>query len=364
MPRSPAVIRQVAAYRLAFAVTALTVLLTAVSAATAAGFAGATTGAAVRGSLTASPASAILVTAAATLARADADSQQVSRALRAASPGLPLTITTSTWSEPLNLPPGDSAAARAQAQAQVILLPGLRRHARLLRGSWPRGPAPSTGSGSTGSGSTGSGSTGSGSTVSVCLSADAARLLHLTVGQSLTLRDSVTGAALRVRVSGVYQPLSPSSIYWSLDPLGHAAVAREAGFASYGPLVTTPAAVSSGLVPVASQVWLAVPDASRITAVNLSAAGSRIAAADSGLANSATLDAVVSTQLPALMQALATALVVARSQMLIGLLILLVIAGATLIVAIRLLGDQRAGEAPLLMARGASRRQLARRGVA
>src|ERR1035438_7487718 len=219
MPRSPAVIRQVAAYRLAFAVTALTVLLTAVSAATAAGFASATTGAAVRGSLTPSPASAILVTAAATLARADADSQQVSRALRAASPGLPLTITTSTWSEPLNLPPGDSAAARAQAQAQVILLPGLRRHARLLRGSWPRGPAPSNGSGST----------GSGSTVISGLSADAARLLHLTVGQTLTLRDSVTGAALRVRVSGVYQPLSPSSIYWSLDPLGHAPVAREAG---------------------------------------------------------------------------------------------------------------------------------------
>ena len=57
-------------------------------------------------------------------------------------------------------------------------------------------------------------------------------------------------------------------------------------------------------------------------------------------------------------------MVVARSQLAVGILILLVIAGATLALAVSLLSSQREAEAALLRARGASRRQLFRTGAA
>ena len=345
MPRLPAAVRHVAGYRLAFAVTALTVVVAAASAATAAGFAAATTGAAARQAL--APQS-ILVTAPATRASAAADDRQVTSTLRAASSGLPLAISVSSWSQPMNLPPGGPAGAHAQAQ--VISLPGLARHARLVSGQWPAGAAAAS-----------AGTAGGAGPVPACLPAASARLLGLAAGQTVTVRASLSGAALRVRISCVFRPLAPGTSYWRLSPLGAAAVSRAGGFASYGPLVTTAAVMDGGPVPVATRAWVAVPDTSRITARDLASLGTQLAGADASLAGS--ISAVVSGGLPATLQALATGLAVARSQLLLGLLILLVTAGVTLVVAIRLLDSQRAGEAPLLMARGASRRQLARRGA-
>ena len=69
----------------------------------------------------------------------------------------------------------------------------------------------------------------------------------------------------------------------------------------------------------------------------------------------------MTTSLPAQLSALATALVVARTKILAGILTLLVIAGATLGIAARLLAQRRATETALLGARGASRTQIARR---
>ncbi len=54
---------------------------------------------------------------------------------------------------------------------------------------------------------------------------------------------------------------------------------------------------------------------------------------------------------------------VARTELLAGLLTLLVVAGATLALAVRLLAQRRTAEAALLSARGASRAQLARRAL-
>ena len=73
---------------------------------------------------------------------------------------------------------------------------------------------------------------------------------------------------------------------------------------------------------------------------------------------------VVTTGLPGLLTGLERAVVVARSQLAVGILILLVIAGATLALAVSLLSGQREAEATLLRARGASRSQLTRTGLA
>ena len=59
---------------------------------------------------------------------------------------------------------------------------------------------------------------------------------------------------------------------------------------------------------------------------------------------------MVTTSLPQEFTALATALVVARTELLAGLLTLLVVAGATLALAVRLLAQRRTAEAALLSA--------------
>ncbi|MGH3273653.1 MAG: FtsX-like permease family protein, partial [Streptosporangiaceae bacterium] len=343
----PAAVRHVAGYRLAFTVTALTVLISAASVATAAGFAAATTGAAVRQAL--APTS-ILVTAPVSPASGAGAERQVTATLRSASTGLPLTILASSWTQPMNLPAGGPAGPHAQTQ--VISLPGAASHARLVSGAWP---AEDTSGTAAGQGPVRPGA------ITACVPLASARLLGFRVGQVLSLRGSVSNAPLTVTISCIYRPLAPDGSYWRLSPLAGAAVSRVGGFASYGPLITTTAVMSGGQVPVTSRAWVAIPAVDRISAPDLAALGAHLASAESSLTNS--ISAVVSGSLPGTLAALATAVAVARSQLLLGVLILLVVASATLVVAIRLLASQRAGEAPLLMARGASRRQLARRGA-
>ncbi len=177
----------------------------------------------------------------------------------------------------------------------------------------------------------------------------------------------MTGAKVRVKVTGIFRPPGPASPYWSLSPVGRAGVQRTNGFTVYGPLVTTPAAAASG-VPVVSAAWLATPRITGHGAANLAAVSQRLAAglgSEGGTSGSLAgmPQTAVTTSLPALLTQLGTALLVARSQLLIGVLILLVIVAAAVAVSVRLLAVQREPEAALLAARGASRAQLAARGA-
>jgi hypothetical protein len=348
MRRPPTAVRHVAAHRLSFAAVALTVLFTTVCAASAAAFASTVTGIAARRSLATDAGNTILVSSQVSAASARSADATVRSALRRAATGLPLNFTTSVQSPQLNLPasylPQRRAGSREQALAQVISLPSLAHHASLVTGSWP--------------------AAASGGPVPVCLPAQPASQLHLAVGATLTLRDEPARTSVAVRVSCLFREDQPASPYWSLSPLGRSGIARTPGFTSYGPLVTTAAAMDSGRVPVGSAAWLAQPVFGALRAPNLTDLGSRIGAAATVLANSGALGgAIVTTRLPALLSNLATTLVVARSQLLIGVLILLVIAAATVTVMARLLVTHRAAEAALLAARGASRRQLASRGI-
>jgi FtsX-like permease family len=343
MRRAPVTVRHITARRLAFAATAATVLFTTVFTAAAATFASTVTGAAIRRSLSASPGSTITVTAPTTAAGAARASETVSSEIRKGLPGLPFAMSESLRSDILDLPAAGPAGHHAQTQ--IISLADLRAHTVQVSGTCP-------------------GAHGPAGVVPVCVPAAAARLLRLAPGDTLSLRDSVTGARVQVRVTGVFRPLGPASQYWSVDPLGRSAVQRSGGFTVYGPLVTSQAAAASGAVPVSSGAWLVLPDFSRLNSPNLATLGNKLSAALGSLSGSAQLpSAVPTTGLPAELANLATALLVARSQLLIGVLILLVIAGAALAVAVRLLAVRREPEVALLAARGASRRQLAARGV-
>ena len=342
MRRPPASLRHVTAHWLAFAAVALTVLFTTTAAAAAAAFASTITGIATRQSLSSAAGHTILVTAQTTAAAAAQNSRLVTSTLRDASAGLPLAFTGSIQSPYLNLP--GTGRAAPQQLAQIISLPGLDQQAALLDGSWPAGSA--------------------GGQVPVCVPAQPAGQLRLAVGDTVALRDTPDGTTVSIRVSCIFRRRRAAAPYWSLSPVGPAGIQHAGGSVIYGPLVTSPAIMAGGRVPVGSAAWLAQPDFGRLRTPGLAALGSQIAAAAAQLGNSAALNgANVTTQLPALLGNLATALVVARSQLLIGVLILLVIAGATVTVTVRLLAMRREAEAALLAARGASRRQMAARGV-
>src|SRR5215469_4528477 len=336
MRRMPAAVRYLTLHRLAFCVTALTVLVTAAATAATAAFAADAATVGNRQTLTDNSSSSVLVTA--NTSQVSAATSAVERTISDAARGLPISFFSAPQSDPLDLPSG---RVGARSQTFLLELGQLRQHARLLSGRWPVSAA--------------------GSILQACLPATAARLLGLTAGNTVTVRDSLTHSTVGLRISCTFSEVDPADSYWQLDALGTASVTKAGGFTTYGPMVTTEPATSWPVAPSAGN-WLAVPNFSAMTATNLSSLSSSLANALSGLTNSSTISPVITTNLPSLLSDQAVALEVSRSQLLIGQLILLVIAGASLAVAVNLLASQRAGEPGLLMARGATRWQLAARG--
>jgi hypothetical protein len=183
--------------------------------------------------------------------------------------------------------------------------------------------------------------------------------MHLAAGDLLTIRGLTDRITPTVRVSCTFARRQPASGYWSLSPVPGSGLQSSGGWAQYGPLVTSPAVLARRQIPLQSAVLWAQPDFGALQTAGLAGLASRLGAAVTSLTSSQALGgATVTTRLPAQLSALATAVVVARSQLLIGLLILLVIAGATITVTVRLLAASREAEMALLAARGAGRHQL------
>ncbi len=357
MRRPPPALRHVITHRVAFGAVILTTLITAAFTAAAVSFVSAITAGAARSELSGKPGSAIVVTASVSPGNVRAADTRVAdmitgRSGHGTGAQIPATVKVSLQSDVLDLPrhisgdaPGDP---HSRPQTQLISMPGLATHVALLSGSC-RG--------------------GSGRIVLACVPKVAAQALGLSVGEHLTLRDAVSGKPLRVDITGIFRPLLPASPYWLMSPISPDSVRRSSAYTFAGPLVTTPAVASAGHFTVTSAAWLGVPDFSRLTGGNLASIGNELAGRINALPNSNIVvgsiipDASVTTNLPAELTAVSTALVVTRTQLLAGMLTLLVVAGATLSLAVRMLAQRREAEAALLAARGASRMQLARRGL-
>ena len=342
MRRAPAIVRRLLPHRLALAAAALTVLLAATLLAALAAFSATVSGHAVRTSLEGNSGTTISVNATVDSA---ATVQSVGGKLRTwftAALGAPVTVWDAASSDYLNFPRG---IGLPDAQTHLISLTGLYAHAVLVAGSWPTVVSGSA-------------------TVPAAVPAGLARSLHLAAGQTVRLHVSASGAPVDVRITGIFRPLQPGSPYWLLRSAS-GGVQEAGGFADYGPLVTSPAAMTAGRVPVVAATWAAVPDVARLSAADLQAHAGRLQSALNRVGGLGGLqNQTVATGLPGLLSGLGTALVVARSQLAIGAAILLVIAGATLALATVMLSSQRQAEAALLRSRGASRWQLAGSGLA
>ena len=281
---------------------------------------------------------------------AAADSQQIRAALRQAWPGVGFQLASARWTPTLQLPP--LAGGTIIRSLQVGSLDGLSTQATLTAGTWPGPPRP-------------------GDPVPAALPAAAASRLHLTVGSVLTATPPSGGTPTTLRVTGLFKARNPDSTYWALDPLpvsgisiqrssfGYAGLNSSQTTASYGPAMVNPAAFG-GALTVNQASWTALPQAPAMARGNMEALNAGTSEAVSQLSVLLPKGLSVTSSLPRLLSGIASTIVLTRSLFTIAALQLLLVAGAGLVLAARLLAGMREEESALLRARGATTWQVVR----
>jgi hypothetical protein len=285
---------------------------------------------------------------------AAADSRLIRATLRQAWPGVGFQMESALWAEPIQL--SASANGTLTAQIQPAALDGIGARATLTAGDWPGLPQ-------------------RGDPLPVALPAAVASRLHLRLGSVLTGTPASGVAPISLRVTGLFRPRNPASLYWAVDLLPssgisvqHSSVVTAGGSeavtsANYGPAVVNPAAFGGALA--ASQAsWTVLPQAPAMARGNLGALSARTSQAVSQLSVVLPEGLQVTSSLPQILAGLASTNVLDRSLFTIAILQLLLVAGAGLVLAARLLASLREDESALLRARGATRWQVTRPVVA
>jgi hypothetical protein len=318
----------------------LLAVLTSVTVATAlASFGARALSAAADKRLASAPGTALQVSGQIGGGTASADTPVIRAAIRSALGQVPFTMATGRWSDEFALPgrPGGTQVPLIQA----ALLAGVRAHAELVAGTWPGRQLP-------------------GQPIGVVLPVATARTLGFTAGEVLDLRDNLTGLPARFQVTGLFRARDPAARYWGLSLLGTSGQLVRGTFITYGPMLVDPSAFSAGGLTVGDASWLIAVDTARIPPGGISELGSRLDAAVTALRTRQGLGGLeVTTDLPQVLSALGSGLVVSRSLLLVGSLQLILLATAAAALAARLLAGQREGENALLSARGVARAQLA-----
>jgi ABC-type antimicrobial peptide transport system permease subunit len=339
------------AHWVVIAAATLTTLVAATVGAALAVFGGQALGLAVRHDLSAAPGTALSVTAQVSApSQATSDTATLKQAIGGAMPGVPYSFNQALWSDPLGLVPGALPATPASAgrgntpTVEAASMSGIEGHAVLVSGAWPA-------------------ATGTSQPVPAALPASAATLLHVSVGDVLTLRDRISNATVRFKVTGLFAPRragGPAAAYWALDELPASGVSAASGFAIYGPLVVGQPAIGT-LITANSGAWVAQPDMAAFTGGDLGSVAASVTSLSASISGSSAMaGAQLTTSLPAVLTDTANSLTAARSLLVVSALQLLVLAAAALLAVARLLATQRDGETALLAARGATRWQLAR----
>ncbi|MEV7773424.1 FtsX-like permease family protein [Kitasatospora sp. NPDC086791] len=165
------------------------------------------------------------------------------------------------------------------------------------------------------------------------------------------LTDRFDGKPLTVRVTGAYRAVDPFDLYWRIDPVGGHEV-EVGGFTTFGPMMVDQSAFTAGGLLQSSRGWLLDADFAGVDQDTAQAVGGRARTLADDLRKTASLS--VKTELPDVMSELADSMMVARSTLLIGALQLAVLAGAALLLVVRLISSRQERENELLAARGAS----------
>ncbi|QJS11928.1 ABC transporter permease [Streptomyces argyrophyllae] len=331
------------AHRLLLGAALLTVVLTTTVLATLTAYSGAIGDAALRHVL-ADPRNAadtaLIVKADVPPAERTAADTAVRRGARRTFAGAPVTVRTLRRSGPYALPRSLQPPAGRSGDPDLTYFAALdRTQVRVTAGRLPRR---------------------TGGEPEVALPEPAARALRLEPGARLTLADRLQGPAVRVRVVGVYRPVSVTAPYWRLDDLLGRGV-KKSGFTTYGPLLADPAVLTDGRVSAGATGWLASADFASATTGRIGELRAAARAGSAALRRPAALSGttVSQTALPDVLDRVDRALLVSRSTLLIVALQLVLLAGYALLLVARLLSTERADETRLLRARGASRTRVA-----
>ena len=350
-PRGPLAIRRMSAHWVVLAAAALTTLVAATVAAALTVFTGQALPQAVKHDLAIAPDTALSITRLVSdPSQAVAGNIALRSQIAAAMPGIPFSFYQALWSDPLGLVPGALPASPPSAgQGNTALLAaaamsGIASHAALVAGQWP---AASGGS--------------PGQPIPAALPASAAALLHVSAGDVLRLRDTISHTLVSFDITGLFVPRQgsdPADSYWQLSYVPASGRSASFGSATYGPLVVGQGAFGPALT-VLSESWVAQPDMTAFQEGDLNPISASVAAFGASLPNASFLSgAQLTTSLPSLLAETASNLAVARSMLVISALELLALAIAALLAVARLLATQREGETALLVARGATRSQL------
>src|SRR5271169_394654 len=341
------------AHRLVIIAAALTVAVAAALATALAAFSGQALPRAVRHDLSGASGTALVITGNVNASQGAQYTSQLPGMISSALAGTPFAFYHAYWSDPLEFVPGSRPAqpssAGNQLRAEAAVLGGITAHAVLISGRWPGGPASEPGG-----------------VIPAALPASAAALLHVTDGDTLRMKDGISGHYVRFVVTGLYRPRQVSSEYWNLNEISLTGSSTASGFTTYGPLIVPPGAFAgpagqAGPLAVYSGSWLAQPQTASVPADELGTVAGQVDALRQALANAVQLpDLDLTTSLPTVLNGTASNLDVARSLLAISAVLLFLLAAAALLAVARLLAGQREGESAMLAARGATRWQLVR----
>ena len=255
---------------------------------------------------------------------AASDTGTIRTSMTGAFGAVPYQLDSALWSDPLTI---------AGAPAEVATSAQLTGNAALTAGAWP--------------------ASGAGPTQAALPQAVATEL-HAAVGTVLTARDTNTGRRSQLVVTGLYRQLNPAAPYWGIDAIWTCSASTQNCPTGHGPILVSPVRSGPGGFTVDQASWVVVPDTNAIGGGDLTGLASRVNAADSAFQG-----LVASSALPGALTRTYQDLVVSRSLLVVGTLLLLLPALSALVLAARLLASHRETEHALLSARGAARWQLA-----
>ena len=205
----------------------------------------------------------------------------------------------------------------------------------VLEGTWPQGD----------------GGAGEDAPAPGALHVGAARALGLSVGDTLVVGERT------VEVTALWQPVDPADAFWFGDELVRTGVGEEE--ATLGPLVVEEALAQQVGAPFVR--WPVRPDADRITPEDLGVLAAGAASLRSDLRDApgvAVRGVQVEGDLAPTAGQASTNLATARALGVVPLSVLVLVTGLAVTQLARLLAATREPQAQLLVARGASRRQV------
>ncbi len=236
-------------------------------------------------------------------------------------------------------------ATSGETKDRAILgfLDGLPEHAHLIGGAWP--------------------SSGSQSDALQVVVVDAvASALQLSVGDELELAaPNVSGASsVPVSIVGIFSVDDAADPYWYGDTQLSSGITKSGSDRVLGPFLTAPEGIlqNAALTSVHLQ-WRAIPDFGGLTVDNVGAIRGGLEALPNRLRDTSADIPSVATGLPAILEAAERSLLVSRTELLLVMAQLAILAAYAIVLTASLLVDHRRVETALLRSRGAGAGRIA-----